>query len=158
MAGGWAKRSAAFSFKAAATRPDKCASLPVSSGKASKMPKVDFPRRIANHATVAGSCWTSERPPRRKSSTSVSFPGFASSRTHSPSFIASAMVSSLKSRLEFAYLDVLAVTNVTFLIDWNAFQLQGEGGGVSGSRIFAPILEGEDGVFPETGRTLPFGN
>src|ERR1700736_6804177 len=33
MAGGWAKSSAAFSFKAAATRPDKCACRPVSSGK-----------------------------------------------------------------------------------------------------------------------------
>jgi hypothetical protein len=53
---------------------------PDSSGKASKMPKVDGPSRRANHAMVAGSSLTIAKPPRTKLATS-SFSGFASSRT-----------------------------------------------------------------------------
>lgn len=37
--------------------------------------------RSANHAVVAGSSRTIDRPPRRKLSTAVSLPGLASSRT-----------------------------------------------------------------------------
>src|SRR5215471_8931950 len=47
------------------------------------MPKVEGPMRSANQAVVAGSCWTMAKPPRRKVSTSASFPGFASRRTYS---------------------------------------------------------------------------
>ncbi|HEY6885060.1 MAG TPA: hypothetical protein VI278_13585 [Nitrososphaeraceae archaeon] len=53
--GGFAKSSEAFSASAAATRPDRCACRPESSGKASKMPNVDGPIRVANQAVVAGS-------------------------------------------------------------------------------------------------------
>jgi len=81
ITGGCANNSEAFAISAAATRPERCAWRPDSSGKASKMPNVDGPRRIANHAVVPGSSWTTARPPRRKFPTSVSFPGFASSRT-----------------------------------------------------------------------------
>ena len=50
---------------------------------ASKIAKVDGPVLTANQAIVPGSCSTIGRPPRRKFSTSVSFPAFASSRTNS---------------------------------------------------------------------------
>ncbi|MGA8084083.1 MAG: hypothetical protein WB988_19700 [Candidatus Nitrosopolaris sp.] len=79
IVGGWAKSSDAFAVSAAATRPDRCACRPDSSGKASKIPNVDGPMRIPNHAVVAGSSWTSGSPSRRKLATSSSFPGFASS-------------------------------------------------------------------------------
>ena len=55
MTGGLARRSPAFAMSAAATRPDRCAWRPGSSGNASKMPKMRGPRRSANHAIVAGS-------------------------------------------------------------------------------------------------------
>ena len=61
--------------------PDKCASRPASSGNASKIPKVEGPRRSPNHATVAGSSLTIGRPAFRKSSTCCSLPGLASRRT-----------------------------------------------------------------------------
>src|SRR5690349_8447160 len=82
MTGGLARRSPAFAMSAAATRPDRCAWRPGSSGNASKMPKMRGPRRSANHAVVAGSSWTSARPPFRNDSTSLSLPGFASSCTY----------------------------------------------------------------------------
>src|SRR5690349_24338046 len=50
------------------------------------MPNVEGPRRIANHAVVAGSSRTIENAWRRKSSTSVSFPGAASRCTNNPTF------------------------------------------------------------------------
>src|SRR4051812_11173081 len=46
------------------------------------MPKVEGPIWRANQAVVAGSSSASGRPERRKSATSCSFPGFASSRTY----------------------------------------------------------------------------
>src|SRR5258707_7149185 len=55
MEGGDERSSGALAISAAATRPDRCACRPASSGKASKMPKVEGPRRMANHALVAGS-------------------------------------------------------------------------------------------------------
>ena len=79
--GGFASSSAAFAINAAATRPERCACRPASSGNASKMPKVDGPIRIANQAVVAGSSCTIASPPFKNDSTSFSFPGFASSRT-----------------------------------------------------------------------------
>src|SRR5438874_1583983 len=91
MVGGWEKSSAALCLRAAATLPERWACRPASSGKASKIPKVDGPSRIANHDVVAGSCCTMERPPRRKLSTSASFPGFASSRTSSATLTVSAI-------------------------------------------------------------------
>src|SRR6266446_1805946 len=45
------------------------------------MPNVDGLMRIANHAVVSGSSWTSASPLLRKLSTSDSLPGFASNRT-----------------------------------------------------------------------------
>gem|GEM_PF-3804829 len=82
MDGGSENNSPACAIKAAATLPDRCAWRPASSGKASKMPKVDGPRRMPNQAVVAGSSMTRGRPPLRKLSTSFSFPGFASRRTN----------------------------------------------------------------------------
>src|SRR5215472_9823827 len=41
ITGGLARSSEALAISAAATLPDKCACRPASSGKASKMPKVD---------------------------------------------------------------------------------------------------------------------
>src|SRR6266700_2395796 len=53
------------------------------------MPEVVGPRRMPNHAVVAGSWRTSARPPRRNCSTSASFPRFASSRTNSATHLLS---------------------------------------------------------------------
>src|SRR5262249_27241925 len=86
MTGAFAKSSGALAISAAATFPERCACRPASSGKASKMPKVEGPMRMANHAIVAGSCSTMARPPRRKLSTSLSLPAFASRRTYKPTF------------------------------------------------------------------------
>ena len=86
MAGGVAKSSPALAFKAAATWPWRWACLPLSSSKrASKIPKVDGPRRRANQTMVLGSFSTRGKPLLRKFSTSVSFPGLASRRTNNPS-------------------------------------------------------------------------
>ena len=53
MVGGSENNSPAFAIKAAATLPERWASRPASSGKASKMPKVVGPRRIyPNRATA----------------------------------------------------------------------------------------------------------
>ena len=78
IVGGLASSSDALSPRAAATRPDRCALLPASSGNASKMPEVDRSRRMPNQAVVAGSASTSVRPSRRNASTSASLPGLAS--------------------------------------------------------------------------------
>src|SRR5580693_7167770 len=94
MTGGCASSSGAFAIKAAAIRPSRCAWRPASSGKASKMPNVEGPIRIANHAVVAGSCSASGKPPRRKASTSFSFPGLASSRTSNATFTMAISLSS----------------------------------------------------------------
>ena len=48
MVGGCSKSSGAFSIKAAATLPERCACLPASSENTSKIPKVDGPKRIPN--------------------------------------------------------------------------------------------------------------
>src|SRR5258706_28758 len=48
MAGGFARSSRAFCMSAAATRPERWACRPASSGNASKMPKVLGPSRSAN--------------------------------------------------------------------------------------------------------------
>lgn len=85
--GGCASRSGACAINAAATWLARCASRPASSGNASKMPKVDAPRRRANHAVVAGSSCTSASPPARNFSTSFSRPGFASRRTNNPTTV-----------------------------------------------------------------------
>src|SRR5690349_8192544 len=82
MDGGAENSSPAFAIRAAATLPERCACRPASSGKASKIPKVVGPRRIPNHAVVAGSSMTSGRPLMRKFSTALSFPAFASRRTN----------------------------------------------------------------------------
>src|SRR5678815_756895 len=82
MTGGWLRSSGALAMSAAATRPVRCACLPSSSGNASKMPKVEGPSRIANHAVVDGSSCTIDKPPRRKFSTSFSLPGLASNLTN----------------------------------------------------------------------------
>ena len=55
MTGGRERISGALAINAAATRPERCASLPASSAKVSKMANVEGPRRIANHAAVASS-------------------------------------------------------------------------------------------------------
>lgn len=57
--------SSAWAIKASATRPDRCAWRPESSGKTSKMANCESPSRTANHAVVSGSSSTSERPPSR---------------------------------------------------------------------------------------------
>jgi len=80
--GGFDSKSEAFAISAAATRPVRCAWRPASLGKTSKMPKVEGDIWIANHAVVAGSCWTIANPLWRKSATSFSLPGLASRRTH----------------------------------------------------------------------------
>ena len=46
---------ATCAMSAAATRPERCACRPASSGNASKLPKVDGPSRSANQAVVSGS-------------------------------------------------------------------------------------------------------
>src|SRR5437762_10719181 len=66
--GGCARSSGAFSIKALATFPDRCASHPASSGNASKMAKVVGPSLIPNQAVVAGSCCT--KPCRSEEHTS----------------------------------------------------------------------------------------
>src|SRR5215211_4775168 len=50
MTGGCASSSGAWAMSAAATRPPRWAWRPASSGKASKMPNSDGPRRIADQA------------------------------------------------------------------------------------------------------------
>src|SRR6266487_6180057 len=65
-------------------RPSEMGPRPGSSRKTSKMPNVDGPIRIANHAVVASSCWASGSAPSRKRATSSSFPGLASSRARTP--------------------------------------------------------------------------
>src|SRR5262249_24081807 len=67
-------------------RPFRCACLPASSGKASKIAKVEGPRRIANQLMVAGSCCARGSPLLRRFATSTSLPGFASKRTKSAVF------------------------------------------------------------------------
>src|SRR5205823_8813799 len=80
--GDLARRSAAFSIRACATLPFKCASRPESSAKVSKIPYLDGPILIANHDTVFGSASTNACPACKNFSTSASLPGFASSTTH----------------------------------------------------------------------------
>src|SRR6266404_945520 len=82
ICGGCARRSGAFSIKALATFPDRCASRPASSGNASKMAKVVGPSLIPNQAVVAGSCCTNPCASRKNFATSFSLPGFASSLTN----------------------------------------------------------------------------
>lgn len=65
---------------------------PDSSGKASKTPNEDGPKRMPNQRTVSGSCWTSESPWRRQSATSCSRPGIASMRTSSATLTSRVMV------------------------------------------------------------------
>jgi hypothetical protein len=84
IVGGWLKSSEDFSIKVEASLPDKCSCLPDSFGNASKIPKVDGPSLIPNHAVVAGSSCTLYIPARSKFSTSDSLPGFTSSLTNSP--------------------------------------------------------------------------
>src|SRR5207248_1688228 len=80
--GGCARSSGAFSIKALATFPDRCASHPASSRNASKMAKVVGPSLIPNQAVVAGSCCTKPCASRKNFATSFSLPGFASSLTN----------------------------------------------------------------------------
>src|SRR5437762_1022347 len=80
--GGCARSSGAFSIKALATFPDRCASHPASSRNASKMAKVVGLSLIPNQAVVAGSCCTKPCASRKNFATSFSFPGFASSLTN----------------------------------------------------------------------------
>src|SRR5579862_1453105 len=89
MTGGTARRSPALAMSAAATRPERWALRPASSGNASKIPKVFGPSLIAYQTRVAGSSWTIARPPFKKASTSASLPGFASRRTRRPTLIMS---------------------------------------------------------------------
>src|ERR1700756_1704731 len=56
--GDFAKSSDAFSLKARATSPFKCASRPESSANVSKIPYVDGAILMANHDTVFGSAST----------------------------------------------------------------------------------------------------
>jgi len=72
------RRARGFSASAFQTRPARCAPLPASLGKVSKIPKVDGPKRTAKHGLIAGSLC-------------ASFPGFASSRTNSAAVIVSAI-------------------------------------------------------------------
>src|SRR5215217_9229783 len=84
MTGGCASSSGAWAISAAATWPPRWAWRPASSGKASKIPNSDGPRRIASQAMVAGSSSTRASPPSRKLATSASLPGLATRRTSSP--------------------------------------------------------------------------
>lgn len=84
MLGGSESSSSAFSISAAAMGPSRWACWPSSPGKASKMPNVEALRRMANHAMVSGSSSAIERPLFKKSSTSCSLPGLASSVASSP--------------------------------------------------------------------------
>src|SRR5271168_648844 len=89
ISGGLANRSPAFAFsiKAAATLPLRCASRPASSSNVSKMAKRDGPSWIANHEIVPASAFTQGTAERRKSATSFSFPGFACNGTYSANFV-----------------------------------------------------------------------
>src|SRR5439155_12074150 len=80
--GDFARSSAAFSIKACATLPFRCASRPESSANVSKIPYRDGPILIANHDTVFGSASANPWPARKNFSNSASLPGLASSTTH----------------------------------------------------------------------------
>ena len=97
MVGGSLRSSSAFCISAVAVGPARCASRPFPSGKTSKIPKVDGPRRIANHAEVASSCSASGSAPSRKLATSCSFPGLASSRARTPTVTTAAPFCRLNS-------------------------------------------------------------
>src|SRR5687767_5099848 len=84
MTGGAARRSSARAMSAAATPPARCAWRAVSSGNASKIPKLKGPNFNANQAVVPGSFSTSGRAERRNCSSSGSRPGFAANRTTRP--------------------------------------------------------------------------
>jgi hypothetical protein len=84
MVGVPVKSSFVFCSKAVASLPERWSCLEDSFRKASKMPKVEGPIRIENHAEVFGYSSARKRPLRKKLSTSASFPGFASNRTNSP--------------------------------------------------------------------------
>src|SRR3954451_19332283 len=64
------------------------------------MPKVEGLRRRANQAIVAGSSSTIARPPRRKSATSSSLPGFASKRTSNATLVMGGLLEELSIQLE----------------------------------------------------------
>src|SRR6202158_4149785 len=83
IAGGLASNSPAFAINAAATLPLRCASRPASSLNVSKIANDDGPSWIANQVTVPGSALTSGSADLRKSATSFSLPGLASSGTYS---------------------------------------------------------------------------
>src|SRR5260370_10632381 len=85
IVGGFASNSPAFAISAAATLPLRCASRPASSLNVSKIANDDGPSWMANQATVPGSASTSGSADLRKSATSFSFPGLASSGTYSAS-------------------------------------------------------------------------
>src|SRR5439155_22847368 len=73
--GDFVRSSDAFSFKACATLPFRCASRPESSANVSKIPYVDGPILMANQDTVFGSASTNTRPVSKNFSTSASLPG-----------------------------------------------------------------------------------
>src|SRR5258708_31145777 len=85
IAGGLASNSPAFAISAAATLPLRCASRPASSLNVSKIANDDGLSWIANQVTVPGSALTSGSADLRKSATSFSLPGLASSGTYSAS-------------------------------------------------------------------------
>jgi hypothetical protein len=87
ITGAFASKVAAFAINPAATRPFKCACLPASSLNTSKIPKVDGPILIANHSRVSGSSSTIACALRKKLSTSISLPGFASTRASKANLI-----------------------------------------------------------------------
>src|ERR1700744_1978442 len=76
-----------FSISAAATFPLRCASRPSSSSKVSNIANEEGPSWIAYHEIVPGSAFTKGTADRRKSATSFSLPGLASSGTYSANFV-----------------------------------------------------------------------
>src|ERR1700722_19899047 len=92
ICGGFASSAEAFAINAAAMGPARCAFLSASLANASKMPKVEGPRRSANQTGVLVSCCASGNADSRNLATSPSFPGFASRRTNNASLT---MVASL---------------------------------------------------------------
>src|ERR1700722_10032637 len=76
-----------FSINAAATFPLRCASRPASSSKVSNIAKEDGPSLIAYHEIVPGSAFTKGTADRRKSATSFSLSGLASSGTYNANFV-----------------------------------------------------------------------
>lgn len=91
--------SSAPAIKAAATFPFRCASLPDSASKVSKIPKLHGPNLKAYHLMVSSSSLTIDKALFKKASTSASLP---------------ALASNLANNANFSIITYLNITNLLF--------------------------------------------